>query len=77
MAGGTAPTVLNAANEEAVARFLGGDIRFSDIWRLTETVLERMPAQSGTTLPEIMEADGWARREAARWRPVTVGGPSC
>lgn len=75
--GGAAPTVLNAANEEAVTRFLRGDIRFSDIWRLTEAVLGRMPSLSCDSLAEILEADGWARREAARWRPVTVGGPSC
>src|SRR5579875_3715300 len=57
--GGAAPTVLNAANEEAVARFLAGEIGFPDIWRLTESVLERMPRLSAESLPAILEADAW------------------
>src|SRR5690606_9845690 len=38
--GGTAPAVLNAANEEAVAAFLAGRVRFTDIARIIELVLE-------------------------------------
>src|SRR4051812_4340399 len=44
-AGGTAPAVLNAANEEAVAAFLSGRCRFLDIAALVERALEALPAE--------------------------------
>ncbi len=44
-AGGAAPAVLSAANESAVARFLGGGIRFTDIARINAEVLERYGGQ--------------------------------
>jgi len=54
------PAVLNAANEEAVNAFLGGDIPFSGIVRVVERALSAFPG-SGGTLEEILEADRWAR----------------
>jgi 1-deoxy-D-xylulose-5-phosphate reductoisomerase len=63
--GGDAPAVLNAANEVAVERFLGGDLRFTDIPRLIEDVLESHTVAAGDCLEGLLAADRWAR-EAAR-----------
>lgn len=58
--GGTAPAVLNAANEVAVELFLKGEVGFTDIPRLVERVLEQhVPQAAG--LEEVLAADGWAR----------------
>ena len=63
-AGGTQPTVLNAANEIAVEAFLAGTIRFSGIWHTVEMVLERHDPGQAADLCEITEADRWAREKA-------------
>ena len=60
-AGGTAPAVLNAANEVAVQRFLDKEIGFADIPRAVEAVLERQPFQSEPRLEELVSADARAR----------------
>jgi 1-deoxy-D-xylulose-5-phosphate reductoisomerase len=59
-AGQGRPAVLNAANEEAVSAFLDGAIPFSGIVRAVQRALEAFPG-GGETLPEILEADRWAR----------------
>jgi 1-deoxy-D-xylulose-5-phosphate reductoisomerase len=59
--GGTCPAVLNAANEVAVASFLSGQIRFSDIAAVNRQVLETHVAQPVTSLAVVLEADRWAR----------------
>jgi 1-deoxy-D-xylulose-5-phosphate reductoisomerase len=64
-AGGTAPAVLNAANEVAVAAFLDGRIGFLDIAALVEHALERVPAGRGDELAAVLEADRLARAEVA------------
>jgi 1-deoxy-D-xylulose-5-phosphate reductoisomerase len=64
--GGTLPAVLNAANEVAVDAFCAGRINFPQI---TETVARTMDAHKVSehpTLKEILEADAWAREQAAR-----------
>jgi len=64
--GGTMPAVLNAANETAVEAFVNRAITFTQI---TETVRRTMDAHTTVghpTLEEILEADAWARRFAAR-----------
>jgi 1-deoxy-D-xylulose-5-phosphate reductoisomerase len=63
--GGTAPAVLNAANEVAVAAFLAGRLAFSGIWHCLEQVLERHAPLSAPALGAIFEADAWARQAAA------------
>ncbi|MHA7963067.1 1-deoxy-D-xylulose-5-phosphate reductoisomerase [Paenibacillus sp. CAU 1782] len=63
--GGTAPTVYNAANEVAVARFLNGEISFLEIERVLETTVARHTVLPITGLDVIKEADSWARSEAA------------
>jgi 1-deoxy-D-xylulose-5-phosphate reductoisomerase len=62
---GTMPAVFNAANEVAVETFVNGRINFPQI---TETVRRTMDAHrvvEHPTLERILEADAWARREAA------------
>jgi 1-deoxy-D-xylulose-5-phosphate reductoisomerase len=64
--GGTLPAVLNAANEVAVEAFVNGKINFPQI---TETVRRTMEAHKVVLHPaleQILEADAWARREAAK-----------
>jgi 1-deoxy-D-xylulose-5-phosphate reductoisomerase len=62
--GGTAPAVLNAANEVAVAEFLAGRIAFPRIWEIVADVLERS-AGAGGDLDALLEADREARARAA------------
>jgi 1-deoxy-D-xylulose-5-phosphate reductoisomerase len=66
-AGGTAPTVLNAANEVAVARFLDRDLPFLGIARLIRAALDAHVAISEPTLEQVLEADTWAREFARAW----------
>jgi 1-deoxy-D-xylulose-5-phosphate reductoisomerase len=63
-AGGTAPCVLNAADEVAVAAFLDGRIPFTGIAAAIERVLEQMPARPVTHFNDLFEADAEARRRA-------------
>jgi 1-deoxy-D-xylulose-5-phosphate reductoisomerase len=60
IAGRTYPTVLSAADDEAVKAFLAGDLRFVDISAAVELVLERHQPVD-VTLESILEADRWAR----------------
>ncbi|MFO1324758.1 MAG: 1-deoxy-D-xylulose-5-phosphate reductoisomerase [Burkholderiales bacterium] len=72
-AGGTAPATINAANEVAVAAFLAGRIRFTDIAALCAAVLERAAPRALASLDDARDADGDARRLADDWlarRPV-------
>lgn len=63
-AGGTMSACLNAANEELVAGFLAGRVRFIDIPRHIETVMTRHHNRSAHTLEDLYEVDGWARAQA-------------
>tara|TARA_R100000322_G_C5442706_1_gene191098 strand:- start:703 stop:1932 length:1230 start_codon:yes stop_codon:yes gene_type:complete len=63
-AGGTGPVVLNAANEVAVEAFLAGNLSFTGIASVIETVLSSAPVSPATTLEEILAADHAARAEA-------------
>lgn len=65
--GGTAPTILNAANEIAVERFLAEEIVFTDIAVICATVLDQVGVDTSTTLDAVLEADRAARVEARRW----------
>jgi 1-deoxy-D-xylulose-5-phosphate reductoisomerase len=61
-AGGTAPCVLNAADEVAVAAFLDGKIGFTAIPAVVERVLEAMPAITPTHFEDLFAVDAEARR---------------
>ena len=60
--GGTAPTILNAANEVAVQLFLQESIKFHQIPVLIRHALESLPVTKSPTLEEIIETDGTTRR---------------
>jgi len=62
--GGTGPAALNAANEVAVASFLSGLMRFSDIAALNRRVLDAHNTQPVTNLEALLEVDRWARVQA-------------
>jgi len=65
--GGTAPALLNAANEVAVEAFLGGAIGFGQIVEVARAVLERVDATAGLEMAEVREADSRARAAARAW----------
>lgn len=60
--GGSAPAVYNAANEQAVALFLDGRIRFGDIARAIGTALDALGDSAGDTRDALLAADSAARR---------------
>ena len=61
-AGGTAATILNAANEVAVAGFLREQIAFTSISNLIDETLSACTIEKADTLEAILHADAWARR---------------
>jgi 1-deoxy-D-xylulose-5-phosphate reductoisomerase len=63
-AGGLLPTILSAADEEAVAAFLRGDLPFTGIPRLIEAAMDAYAGSQEVTLEAIEEVDRWARIEA-------------
>ena len=65
-AGGTKTIGLNAADEVAVAAFLEGKIKFTDIPRAIESALNETPAGHPESIKEVLAADAEARRVAGR-----------
>ncbi len=65
--GGTAPAILNAANEVAVQAFLERRIRFTAIAAVVEWALERVAVSAVETLTTILAADAAARMVANEW----------
>ena len=63
-AGGTAPAVYNAANEVAVAAFLDGAVKFTEIVDIIAGTLDRTKSVSRPKLEDILDADRWARETA-------------
>jgi 1-deoxy-D-xylulose-5-phosphate reductoisomerase len=63
-AGGAAPAVLNAANEEAVSAFLQGRIGFLSIPDVVAHALDAMPATPADSIDALLAADAWARSQA-------------
>ena len=59
--GGAAPAVFNAANEQAVARFLNGELSFGGIARAIESALVAIGDVEGDTLEALVRADDAAR----------------
>lgn len=68
--GGTYPTVMAAADEVAVAKFLEGALGFLDIPKVIERTLETHEPAADPSLEEVLAADAWARRVA---EAVAVG----
>ena len=66
-AGGTAGAVLNAANESAVAYFLHGKLRFTEIVSACRDVLEQHTFDANPSLEALLKIDAWAREEITKW----------
>ena len=66
-AGGTTGAVLNAANEAAVAGFLAGELKFTEIVPACRDVLDHHNFDPRPSLEQLIELDAWARREVLRW----------
>ncbi len=64
---GTAGAVVNAANETAVAAFLGNRLQFQNIVKVCRSVLEHHQYEQRPTLERLLELDGWARKETEKW----------
>jgi 1-deoxy-D-xylulose-5-phosphate reductoisomerase len=64
VAGGTAPCVLNAANEVAVHAFLRGELSFTGIARVIDSTLAGLPARPVRHFSDLYEADAEAREVA-------------
>ena len=62
--GGTLPAVMNAANEIAVSAFLDRKVRFPEIWRIVEQVMNQHTPVAHPDLDAILGADQWARAQA-------------
>jgi len=73
-AGGTAPAILNAANEIAVQAFLDRKIRFTDIAAVVQSTLEQVNRRVATSLATILDADAQARAAASDGVAAHVGG---
>ncbi|MCD8240590.1 MAG: 1-deoxy-D-xylulose-5-phosphate reductoisomerase, partial [Oscillospiraceae bacterium] len=64
--GGTAPAVLSAANEAAVALFLQGEIPFGKIYECVAAALDSIETGTADTLDTILAADALARNYVLR-----------
>jgi 1-deoxy-D-xylulose-5-phosphate reductoisomerase len=65
-AGGTAPAALSAANEVVVEAFLAGRIKWADIARYVDAVMQEFVVSSPTTVEDILEADAIGRQLAEK-----------
>lgn len=72
-AGGTAPAVLNAANEVAVQAFIAGRIGFNGIPETIRKTMDGYVKCPADTIEAVCEADSWGRRAAAGHMGVAVG----
>ena len=72
--GGTAPAILNAANEVAVASFLDNELKFTDIPYIVEQTLSNLSSRPANSLTEILEDDAAARKEAEQLIQLRVQG---
>ena len=75
-AGGTAPTVLNAANEVAVQAFLDRRLNFVGISTVIDKVLQRLNASPVKALGDVLDADAAARRLATAMIELSAGAPA-
>lgn len=69
-AGGTAPAVMNAANEIAVAAFLAGSVGFLDIEQTVDAVLSAHVREPLESVEQIENVDAWARAKALEFLAI-------
>jgi 1-deoxy-D-xylulose-5-phosphate reductoisomerase len=74
VAGGSAPVVLNAANEVAVAAFLERRITFPEIWQLIDRALGSGSPGALRSIEDCVEIDAAARRRVQQWVDARAGG---
>ena len=72
-AGGTAPAVLNAANEVAVQAFLDLRLEFAGIAGIIAQVLSQHSSMPLTSLQDVLDADAWARKAASEAIAAAAG----
>ena len=65
--GGTAPCVMNAANEIAVERFLAGNLAFTDIPRLIRDTMDSMGSRNVSNVAQLKDIDTEARQRSRGW----------
>ena len=65
--GGTMPTVLNAANEVAVAAFLAGRIGFREIHRIIDRTMQRHQSTHAKNVNDVIDIDRWAREVSSAY----------
>jgi len=70
--GGGAPAVFNAANEEAVARFLDGTLRFGEIPKAIGSALDALGGTPAADRAALGVLDAAARAHARNWRPAVL-----
>lgn len=66
-AGGSAPIIMNAANEVAVDAFLNGQLSFLGIAELVASMMNKIPTQAVHSLDDVMQIDTYARAETAQY----------
>ncbi len=66
-AGGTAGVVVNAANEAAVAAFIQGQLKFTEIVPACRTILDHHDFEPQPSMADLLRLDTWARQEVSRW----------
>ena len=62
--GGTAPAVMNGANEVAVIAFLRKKIKFLQIPQIVDSVVKAHSVEANPSLQDVLNADAWARKKA-------------
>jgi len=72
--GGTAPVILNAANEVTVAAFLDRRLPFLQIPALIERALDRLEQGPLTSIEQCVDVDAEARRRVQEWVDARAGG---
>ena len=65
--GGSTGAVLNAANEAAVANFLDGRLKFTEIVAASQAALQNHTFEESPSLAQLVALDRWARNEVERW----------
>jgi 1-deoxy-D-xylulose-5-phosphate reductoisomerase len=63
--GGTSPTILNAANEIAVAAFLSGKLPYLRIAQVVEATLNQLESKQALSIEDVLESDCKARELAS------------
>ena len=71
--GGTAPAVLNGADEAVVASFLDGKIRFGEISKIIDKTILEHESKEADSIERVISADQWGRKQALKLVEEIVG----